>query len=166
MLIVSVTLNIVTARIGVHAPMKIDGPKKTDSTSKTGKSSKTKKSSSSDKSDFLKHLSAAMGGEGVDEVDSVSVTSGVSGILGIQAAEEATERENRKKAIDYGDDVLADLDDLRMGLVTGRYSKVQLERLSANLQNRRDNISDEKLKQILDEIDLRAQVEIAKYNNK
>lgn len=146
--------------------MKIDGPKKTGRTSSTKKSSKAKASSSSDKASFLNHLSAAMGGSETDEVSSVASTAGVSGILGIQAAEEATERENRQQAFDYGHDVLADLDDLRMGLVTGRYSKVQLERLSANLQNRRDNINDPKLIEILDEIDLRAQVEIAKYQSK
>jgi predicted outer membrane protein len=147
--------------------MKIEGPKKTDSASKTTKKAKTSRSSSSDKASFINHLSAAMGGDGeVDEATSVAGAAGVAGILGIQAAEEATERENRKKAVEYGADVLADLDDLRMGLVTGRYSKVQLERLSVNLQNRRDNVTDQKLIEILDEIDLRAQVEIAKYNAK
>ncbi len=143
--------------------MKIEGPKKTDSASKTKKTSKTGKSSSSDKTSFINHLSSAMAASEADETTSAAATVGVAGILGIQAAEEATERENRKKAIDYGDDVLADLDDLRMGLITGRYSKAQLERLSANLQHRRDNIQDEKLIKILDDIDLRAQVELAKY---
>ena len=147
--------------------MKIDGPKKTSGASKTKKSSKTGKSSSSDKASFLSHLSAAMsGGGGVDETSELTGTAGVSGILGIQAAEEATERENRKQAVEYGADILADLDDLRMGIITGRYSKVQLERLSQNLQNRRNNVDDEKLIEILDDIDLRARVEIAKIGLK
>lgn len=147
--------------------MKIEGPKKTDSSSKTGKSGKARKSSSGDKASFINHLSAAMGGDGeIEQTDALASTAGVAGILGIQAAEEATERESRKQAIEYGGDVLADLDDLRMGLITGRYSLPQLERLSQNLQNRRDNITDEKLIEILNEIDLRAQVEIAKYQYK
>lgn len=146
--------------------MKIEGPKKTDSASKTKKSSKAGGASSSDKASFLNHLSAAMGEGEVDETSALAGTAGVAGILGIQAAEEATERENRKQAVEYGGDVLADLDDLRMGLVIGRYSITQLERLSTNLQNRRDNVTDEKLIEILNEIDLRAQVEIAKYHTK
>ena len=146
--------------------MKIEGPKKTDSTSKTKKTSKAGQSSSADKASFLSHLSSAMEASGAEETSSVAATAGMAGLLGIQAAEEATERENRQKAVDYGQDVLADLEDLRMGLITGRYSKLQLERLSANLQQRRANIADEKLIEILDEIDLRAQVELAKYQVK
>ncbi len=146
--------------------MKIEGPKKSSNTSNTKKSSRTGKSSSSDRASFASHLSASMGSDASDEANNVAGASGISGILGIQAAAEATERENRKKALEYGDDILADLDDLRLGLVTGQYSLQQLERLSQNLQNRRDNIDDQKLIDILDEIDLRAQVEIAKYRLK
>jgi hypothetical protein len=56
------------------------------------------------------------------------------------------------------------LDDLRLDLLTGGLSKNKLLRLSEVVNSRRPEIEDPRLNEILDEIDLRAQVELAKFH--
>ena len=72
----------------------------------------------------------------------------------------------RKKLQDYGDDLLDRLDDLRLGILLGAYSKDKLAELAQRLRQKRDNSEDRKLNEIIAEIELRVEVEIAKLTRR
>jgi hypothetical protein len=54
------------------------------------------------------------------------------------------------------------LDELRLGLLGGRLSMAALERLTLLVAENRGKVDDPRLTQILDEIEVRAAVELAK----
>ena len=62
----------------------------------------------------------------------------------------------------YGDDLLNRLDDLRLAILDGVLSKDKLTELAHNLRQKRQNSDDPKLNEIIDEIELRVEVEVAK----
>jgi hypothetical protein len=61
-----------------------------------------------------------------------------------------------------GDDILERLDEIRRDILAGAVSRARLENLSQMLRTRRATIADPKLLEIIREIELRAEVEIAK----
>jgi hypothetical protein len=138
--------------------MQIEGPKRTGA---TGKSDKAKKAGSSGSSSFSEMLV-----ETEDEVSAPAAPVGVAGInlfAAIQAAEHATDQEQRRQAITHADDLLNDLEDLRIGLLLGSYTLNQLRNLASKLTQKRISINDPQLLSLLDDIQLRAAVELAKY---
>lgn len=68
----------------------------------------------------------------------------------------------RRKAQERGEDILDRLDEIRLGLLSGAIPRERLHELVRIIQARREQVDDPRLQEILDEIDLRAQVEIAK----
>jgi hypothetical protein len=55
------------------------------------------------------------------------------------------------------------LDDMKIGLLAGTISESELARLMRTVEDHRDEIPDPDLEGILDEIELRARVELAKH---
>jgi hypothetical protein len=100
------------------------------------------------------------------EAPPVSVVSGgaalapVDALLVLQEVSEDPGGRNRGRR--HGEALLDHLDDLRLGLLSGRMSLDALERLSAMVAPKRDQVDDPRLTQILDEIEIRAAVELAK----
>jgi hypothetical protein len=92
----------------------------------------------------------------------VGASASLAALLSVQEAESATERASRGKA--RAEDMLNELDKLQAGLLSGRIDKAGLERLVALAAARRPSIDDPRLAAVLDEIDLRAQVELAKLS--
>ncbi len=137
--------------------MKIEGPGKT---SATGKTDKTKKADSVGGSSFAELLTGA--GD-VEASTAPTNVAGVSMYVALQAAEHATEHENRRRAIIHAGDLLDDLEDLRIGLLLGSYTKNQLHQLAGRVRQQRLVVSDPKIMALLDDIALRAAVELAKY---
>ena len=70
---------------------------------------------------------------------------------------------SRRRAAKRGGDILDQLDRLRLGLVTGAIPRRELQLLVEMLAKQRETIADPGLMSVIDEIDLRAQVELAKY---
>lgn len=137
--------------------MKIEGPNKTGA---TGKTDKAKKTDSVGGSAFAELLT------GSEDVNAPLAPAGVAGVnmyVALQAAEHATEHENRRRAITHAGDLLDDLEDLRVGLLLGSYTKNQLHQLAARVRQQRLLINDPKIMSLLDDIALRAAVELAKY---
>jgi len=103
----------------------------------------------------------------LDETDETAGASGasalgaVSNVLDIQEVDDALARAARGKL--RAEDLLSKLDDMRMGLLDGTLTKTKLIQLAQVVNSRRPEISDPQLTGILDEIDLRAQVELAKF---
>src|SRR5262245_609062 len=88
--------------------------------------------------------------------------SGVSTVLALQEAPDSTERRARQRAIQRGDAMLDDLEEIRLGLLLGSIPRARLEQLAQMVRARREQVDDPKLTAILDEIELRAAVELAK----
>ena len=63
-----------------------------------------------------------------------------------------------------GRKLLDRLDEIRFGLLTGGLPRGTLVRLAQELGEQREGVTDPKLSAILDEIELRARVELAKYD--
>jgi hypothetical protein len=81
-------------------------------------------------------------------------------LLSVQEVEDPLEE--RRRAIQRGEDLLDQLDELRHGLLVGEFSSGKLDRILLMVRDRRDRVTDPKLKEILQEIELRAAVELAK----
>lgn len=107
---------------------------------------------------FAKHLDET---SEAGATHGVAGTGAVSGVLGLQEVDDALAHASKGKL--RAQDILDRLDDLRIELLTGSISKEKLLQLSRIISNRRGEISDPRLAEILDEIDLRAQVELAKH---
>ncbi len=119
---------------------------------------RVKKASDAKKTEFSEHLDGA---EETAAAASTNPLGAVAGVLDIQEVDDALARAARGKL--RAEDLLASLDDLRLDLLAGTLSKNRLSRLSEIVQSRRPTIEDPQLNEILDEIDLRAQVELAKF---
>jgi hypothetical protein len=70
----------------------------------------------------------------------------------------------RRRAMQRGNTLLDRLDDIRIGLLTGSLPRGQLETLRRMAQERDDLGNDPQLAAILDEIELRVAVELAKLD--
>jgi hypothetical protein len=81
-------------------------------------------------------------------------------ILMLQGLEDSTE--GRSRGIKHGEDLLDMLDEVRDGLLAGGVPRTTLNRLANAVTRRQDQFNDPKLQSVLDEIELRAHVELAK----
>jgi hypothetical protein len=134
---------------------RIDGPGSIRSTTPVRRASKAGKASSTS---FSEHLESA---EETSGVHGASALGSVSGVLDIQEVDDALARAAKGKL--RAEDLLDKLDDLRLDLLSGNLTKTKLLKLAEVVNSRRMEVSDPKLSAILDEIDLRAQVELAKF---
>jgi hypothetical protein len=110
-------------------------------------------------------------GSMVNDTEETATSSSVSrptsigaldALLTLQEAESGTSEEAAKKARKRASDLLDHLDKVRVGLLTGELPKSTLQQLAQTIASHRDQVVDPQLAEILDEIDLRAQVELAK----
>jgi len=71
-------------------------------------------------------------------------------------------RRGQKQAIEKGDQILKQLDELRLDIITGSVPKNTLESIASLLKDQIESTVDERLRNILLEIETRARVELAK----
>lgn len=135
---------------------RIDGP---STMRPAGTVRRAGKTASSSGSSFSKHLEESEESSGVQGTSSLG---SVNCVLDIQEVDDALSRAARGKL--RAEDLLDKLDELRLDLLTGAISENKLQRLAQVVASRRAEINDPNLNQILDEIDLRAQVELAKFS--
>jgi len=86
--------------------------------------------------------------------------SPVSGLLALQETRDAAT--GRSKGLARVEDMLDRLEDIRRGLILGAIPAAQLQSLATALRSRQLTTCDERLKGLLDEVELRAAVELAK----
>lgn len=89
-----------------------------------------------------------------------SSVSDVSALMALQGVENPTER--RRRAVRRGHGLLDRLDELKIALLSGEAGEGALERLARSLREERPLDSDSTLTGLLEQIDLRAAVELAK----
>ena len=81
-------------------------------------------------------------------------------ILALQGMEDSTE--GRSRGLKHGEQLLDMLDQVQQGLLAGGISRATLNRLATAVTRRQDHFADPHLQSVLDEIELRAHVELAK----
>lgn len=110
---------------------------------------------------FSKHV--AGDSDSGTAVGGVAPVHSVDSLLAIQEVSDPTAGEKHKRARRWGEDLLDQLDRLRLGLITGAISRHELERISEMVERQRVQVDDPVLMSVLDEIELRARVELAKF---
>lgn len=138
--------------------MKVDGPGNIRGQAPTRRAGKAEGAGGAAFAKQLKGTDSAAPSSGVNAAAGVS---SVSGILAAQEVDDASARESRGKK--RAQDMLDKLDDIRHGLLSGDLTADKLVDLSRLVQSRKVAVDDPGLAQLLDEIDLRAQVELAKF---
>jgi hypothetical protein len=138
--------------------MKVQGPgniRGSGSVRRTGKAEGTSGSG------FAKQI----GGETANAqgVAASAPVNTVSGVLALQEVDDAAARASRGKM--RAQEMLDKLDEIRHGLLAGALPRQKLIDLAKVVQSRRVHVDDPRLAHILDEIDLRAQVELAKLTS-
>jgi hypothetical protein len=116
---------------------------------------------------------AARSGEFARHLDSPGTAAGVSGgnpvgtvntFLSIQEVDDPLN--GRKRAKQRAEDILDELDAMRDGLLAGTLQRDSIIRLASLVRTRRPEVTDPNLKEVLDEIELRAEVELAKLDSR
>jgi hypothetical protein len=135
--------------------MKIEGPNRTQGAGATSKKDKVGGNGSF----------GAMVTGGAQESAGTAAAQSIAGIdtlLALQGAEDPTERAAKKRMRVRADGLLSELDKIRMALLTGNLTVGHVLNIADVVALHRERIMDPQLTAILDEIDLRAQIEIAK----
>jgi hypothetical protein len=94
----------------------------------------------------------------------VAGATGLDALLALQSVDMTIER--RKKATQRGRTILDLLDSVKLGVLDGTLSPAMLDSLSAAVGSARDATDDPTLDGILNEIELRAEVELAKLQRR
>lgn len=84
----------------------------------------------------------------------------IDSLLALQEVPDAAGR--RAKARQRGETLLDELEEIRLALLLGTLAPAQLERLGSLVAARRETVEDAALQAVLDEIETRAAVELAK----
>ena len=111
---------------------------------------------------FTDHLVTGEAGAPTGGTNSSAPVSAVDSILVLQEVPDATSGASKAKL--RAEDLLDHLDEVRHGLLTGALSRQMLERLARTARSERQSVDDPRLQELLDEIELRAAVELAKYS--
>lgn len=93
-------------------------------------------------------------------ISSPGPLTAVDNILMLQGVDDSLS--GRSKGLAHGEDLLDMLDDIRDGLLGGGIPRTTLNRLAHAVSKRQEGFADPKLQVVLDEIELRAKVELAK----
>lgn len=136
--------------------MKVEGPKSTQGAGGIKKSDKAKASDES----FGAFMAGAAGqAKAATTTQSIAM---VDTLLAVQAAEDPTARAARKRARERSLTVLDELEKVRMAMLSGTLTVGHMIDIADVVASHRDRVSDPRLTAVMDEIDLRAQVELAK----
>ncbi len=120
---------------------------------------KTKKATGG--GDFSAYLKESMSGQpqGVSGTTSIAVPDA---IFAAQMVDGEEEREAKKRLLKRGNTLLEKLEEIRDGLLAGVISKEKLIEISRLVKDKKFHSEDPRLTEIIGEIELRVEVELAK----
>lgn len=149
--------------------MKVEGP---GASAGVNRRRKTERAPDGAALEFERALRGALGGGAEDAAGEVGgaegggAVSGLTGLLAVQevgAVDDATSgRRKRDRLVRHGEDMLDHLEEIRLGLLLGAIPKARLMDLARTVRAKREQGTDRQLDALLDEIELRAEVELAK----
>ena len=97
------------------------------------------------------------------KIDAVAATNRISSVDAVVGLQEITgDNTDERGAKNRANLILDKLEDIRMGLLMGQIPKSNLEELSKILILARENSIDSNLLEIIEDIELRAKIELAK----
>lgn len=136
--------------------MKIDSTRGVNAPSvrKTGKKGKV------GASDFARMLDES---SGTGETAAPSPVQSIDAVIAVQGLSQEDQKGN-KDAHGQGERLLQHLEDIRTGLLLGGIPKEKLRELAVSVKQQREGFVDPRLAEILDDIELRARIELAKYD--
>ncbi len=115
---------------------------------------------------FASTLQSATSSASATATGGASSVWSIGSILSVQETFDATDETAKNKLSRFGNDVLDRLDDLRIEILDGTVSKERLTVLARMLREKRELTDDPRLNAVIGEIELRAEVEIAKLTRK
>jgi hypothetical protein len=136
--------------------MKIQGPGKTTGPSKTKAKGGASESSESFGSMMTPETPSAAPTQGPQSI------AHVDALLAVQGAEDPTAGASKKRMRKRSNDLLDGLERIRMAMLGGTMTVGDMINIADVVASHREKIQDPSLTGIMDEIDLRAQVELAK----
>ncbi len=139
--------------------MKVSGSKAAGTSGATRK--KASGTSGGGFADAIRSLDSGGEASGAGSVHGASGVSALDALLALQQSGDALDSP-KKAGVLRAKSVLEQLESVRDGLLSGALSGARLQQLVGLLDQQRENIDDPELSAVLDEIDLRARVELAK----
>lgn len=137
--------------------MKVNGPR-----SASGPTGPRKGAGSAAAPGFNPSVDPARGASAPAAVSNVSAVGSVDALLALQGADDF--QAAKKRATERAFTLLDVLDDLKLALLEGALPRQTLMRLLDTLKSQRDQTGDPRLEAMLDEVELRASVELAKHD--
>ena len=138
--------------------MKVSGPGRVSSPSLKKTKSKSKAGSAS----FSSQLSKADSPPSA-QISGAGPVTAVDALLGLQEVPDATT--GRSRGIRQASMMLDQLEEIRRGLLLGSIPASKLRALTAVIDQKREDFQDPELAGILDDIELRARIELAKLES-
>jgi len=136
--------------------MKIEGPNRAQSTGATGKKGGVSRADGS-----FGGMVTGGAQESASTVASHSI-AGLDTLLALQGAEDPAARATRGRMTKRAGGILEELDRMRLALLSGQLTVGHVIDIADVVASHREKIMDPHLTALLDEIDMRAQIEIAK----
>ena len=115
---------------------------------------------------FSESLKSAQGETPSASVAGSGMVGNVDALFSVQEVPNAVDPRSQKLLITFGEDLLRRLDELKLGILNGSMPKEQLTDLAQHLRQKRQSSDDLLLNEIISEIELRAEVEIAKLSRR
>ena len=115
---------------------------------------------------FSESLKSVQGETTAAPVVDSGLVGNVDALFSVQEVPDAMDQRSRKLAVTYGEDLLERLDELKLGVLNGSMPKEMLTDLAQHLRQKRQSSDDDQLNEIISEIELRAEVEIAKLSRR
>lgn len=141
----------------IKGPGQVTGSNKTNKTKKTGGSNATAGA-------FGVLLDGADEAQGTQSAAGPSSVTGVDAVLAAQSIDGDEARKANQQETLRGNSILDSLEDIRIGILSGIISGQRLINLQKLLEQQRGEIDDPRLIEIMDEIEVRAAVELAKFD--
>ncbi|MGY8999844.1 MAG: flagellar assembly protein FliX [Rhodospirillales bacterium] len=132
-------------------------------TSSAAPAKRALKTEAADGTAFADHLSGVNKSLEHTPLGEVSRVMAVGSILTAQEVGEDNGQKSRHLVQKYGEDILDRLDEIQRDLLVGAISKDRLTSLAQTLRRKKSTIDDPSLLRIIKDIELRAEIELAKY---
>ncbi len=123
---------------------------------------KTKKGTSGSKFNPIENEEATS----ASSVSSATPLSDLDALLALQSVDPPSVREQRKKAVFHADQMLSELEKLKIAILSGQHTRLHLQKLKNLIDHRPEYAEDSGLLDLLNQINLRVEVELAKFNAK